>query len=442
MALERNMGRAMLCVMAMVLAIPVAVLGQGEPLGGVPTPKKDNPPRVRPAPNAVKQGAGVQPVNRNDVPEPTVKLKEGEVPAIKFDTPTYDFGRVRVGQDIKHDFWFTNTGTGPLELMKVKPSCGCTQAGGHDKIVQPGESGKIPIKLNPGRASGPIAKTILVHTNVEGEGSQVTLHIKGEVWHPIQATPASASFGRLTQDMAKTTTMERRLTIVNNTEASIELTGARCTNPSFKATSNVLEPGKRFELVISIVPPLANGPVTGSVEVDTTLADSPKVTIPVNAYVTADVDVTPNQLTLTGNRAGKMQRQFFIRNNTLNPVKISELSASNEALQLTLVETQPVGKSYRLTVDIPVDYEVPEAGDTINFKTDNLSVPDVTIPITASNLGRNVAQQFQFDPKAEKTVGPAAPGAVVKPAVATGEKPGEGAAKPAAGDTKPTGKQQ
>ena len=66
---------------------------------------------------------GVTPTARRKqaVPKPTVVLKSGEVPAIKFDTPVYDFGRVRAGKDIRHEFWFTNTGTGPLEILKVKP---------------------------------------------------------------------------------------------------------------------------------------------------------------------------------------------------------------------------------------------------------------------------------------------------------------------------------
>lgn len=55
-------------------------------------------------------------------PQPTVQLKPGEVPAIRFDTPTYDFGSTRAGPDIQHEFWFTNTGNGPLEILSVKPS--------------------------------------------------------------------------------------------------------------------------------------------------------------------------------------------------------------------------------------------------------------------------------------------------------------------------------
>jgi len=63
-----------------------------------------------------------RPKRRVSTPKPTVKLKPGEVPNIRFDTPTYNFGRVRGGTPIVHDFWFTNTGNGPLEILRVKPS--------------------------------------------------------------------------------------------------------------------------------------------------------------------------------------------------------------------------------------------------------------------------------------------------------------------------------
>ena len=56
-----------------------------------------------------------------NIPESTVKLKPGEIPQIEFDTPTYYFGRVRSGTDVHHDFWFTNNGSGPLEILAVWP---------------------------------------------------------------------------------------------------------------------------------------------------------------------------------------------------------------------------------------------------------------------------------------------------------------------------------
>ena len=362
--------------------------GQEVPGAKQPMPK---PGAMNPNPPQVK-------VPGQEIPEPTVKLKEGEIPAIKFDTPTYDFGRVRSGQEITHDFWFSNTGTGPLEVLKVRPSCGCTTASEYDKIVQPGQSGKIPIRLNTGHASGPIHKTIMINTNAPSEGAAVTLHIQGEVWQPIQATPASASFGRLTTDTAASASMERKLTVVNNTDEKIKITKVSSTNPSFKADVSELEEGKKFELTVAVVPPLSTGPVTGNIELTTTMTDNQKMLIPVNAYVTADVDVTPNQLTLTANRNGSVQRQFFIRNNTVNPVKITEQTASNEKLQLNVVETQPVGKAYRLTVDIPQDYVVAEGGDKIILKTDNPNVPELTVPINQAPVMADVTRQFGMQP--------------------------------------------
>lgn len=63
----------------------------------------------------------VQPGQPN-VPQATVQLKPGELPKIEFDTPIYDFGKMRTGKDVEHDFWFHNPGNGPLEILQVKPS--------------------------------------------------------------------------------------------------------------------------------------------------------------------------------------------------------------------------------------------------------------------------------------------------------------------------------
>ncbi len=77
-------------------------------------------PTKRPIARPPARGSKVR--RPQDTPQPTVQLKPGEVPGIKFDTPVYDFGRVKAGTEITHDFWFTNTGTGPLEILRAKPS--------------------------------------------------------------------------------------------------------------------------------------------------------------------------------------------------------------------------------------------------------------------------------------------------------------------------------
>jgi hypothetical protein len=75
-------------------------------------PQAVQPPNAK----AAAQHAGQAP------PKPTVVLKPGEKPGIKFDMLVYDFGKIRAGSDVVHEYWFTNTGNGPLEILQVKPS--------------------------------------------------------------------------------------------------------------------------------------------------------------------------------------------------------------------------------------------------------------------------------------------------------------------------------
>ncbi len=86
------------------------------PVGRNATPEKAQPPVSAPA-----SDPAVKPAPLNEIPKPTVVLNAGEVPAVVFKEPTHDFGRVRSGTDIAQDFEFANTGTGPLEILLVKP---------------------------------------------------------------------------------------------------------------------------------------------------------------------------------------------------------------------------------------------------------------------------------------------------------------------------------
>jgi hypothetical protein len=56
----------------------------------------------------------------------------GGTPQLVIDEPAYSFGNVEPssGQDAKisHTFIVRNVGSAPLEISRVKPSCGCTTA--------------------------------------------------------------------------------------------------------------------------------------------------------------------------------------------------------------------------------------------------------------------------------------------------------------------------
>ena len=118
-------------LIAMRLCTPVVVfLTAGVAYAKPPANETPKPSETGPTPpniQAAMRSPTTQPIKINqhglaDTPKPTVELKPGEAPQIEFDTPIYDFGKIKTGKDVEHDFWFHNPGNGPLEILQVKPS--------------------------------------------------------------------------------------------------------------------------------------------------------------------------------------------------------------------------------------------------------------------------------------------------------------------------------
>lgn len=100
-------------------------------------------------------------------------------PQIKFEKESHDFGKINEGVVAEYDFKFTNTGTAPLILTNVRPSCGCTTPDWPKDPIQPGKSSVIKVKYNSVNRPGAFHKSITVTSNI-GEESKV-LFIKGDV---------------------------------------------------------------------------------------------------------------------------------------------------------------------------------------------------------------------------------------------------------------------
>ncbi len=101
-----------------------------------------------------------------------------DVAVFSWDASVHDFGKIKQGIPVTHEFKFTNTGKAPLVVVNAQPSCGCTTPDWTKTPVPPGGSGFIKATFNAASA-GPFNKTITVTANVEG--GSMYLSIKGEV---------------------------------------------------------------------------------------------------------------------------------------------------------------------------------------------------------------------------------------------------------------------
>jgi len=229
-----------------------------------------------------------------------------------------------------------------------------------------------------------MSKTVTVYTNAPAPQATVTLTLQGDVWEAVASEPRTVNFGRLTAEAARAEGLTQKVTITNNMEARAELTEVRSTSPLFQAEAKPLEPGKKFELVVTVVAPLKSGNNSGAIELATGVPEAPKLSIPISVFVVPDVEVSPDSVTLPASRSGTTTRQLSVRNNTKSPVKISDLAVSNPALKVTLQEAQP-GTLYTITLEAPAGSQV-VASDKITFSTDCPTVPNVVVPVRETRV--------------------------------------------------------
>jgi hypothetical protein len=299
-------------------------------------------------------------------------------PKIQFETPVYDFVKIRSGEAVKHTFIFTNTGTATLEIKSVRPGCGCTAAGEWTKKVEPGMTGNIPIQVNTANfPAGPIAKVVTVESN-DGQQPSIVLQIKGAIWKPIEVTPnlAYMNVSADAPEAAKTT-----VKVTSNLEEPLTLSTPEISNKSFKAEVKTIKPGKEFQIELGMVPPVNPGAVQATVTLKTSSKEVPTITFTAYANVQPALMVNPPQITLPSGPLPAESRPFVtIENKGTKAVKVFAPAVVPENVGVQL--TEPRSNTFTLTLTFPVGFDLkPGQTSELTVKTSHPQYPVIKVPI-------------------------------------------------------------
>lgn len=93
---------------------------------------------------------------------------------------TWNFGEIKQGDVVNHDFVIKNVGKSQLMIRKVKASCGCTATKPQKTALAPGESTTISTTFNSKGKSGRQNKSVTVVTN-DPKLTSVMLRITGNI---------------------------------------------------------------------------------------------------------------------------------------------------------------------------------------------------------------------------------------------------------------------
>ncbi|MES2760843.1 MAG: DUF1573 domain-containing protein [Bacteroidota bacterium] len=111
-----------------------------------------------------------------------------DLPDIKFEEETHDFGRITQGEKVAYAFKFKNTGGSNLIVSSAHGSCGCTIPDYPKKPVLAGQEGVINVVFASEGKSGIVEKSITIVTNCEP--STKIIYIKANIIVPTSANPS------------------------------------------------------------------------------------------------------------------------------------------------------------------------------------------------------------------------------------------------------------
>src|SRR3989337_2142120 len=152
---------------------------------------------------------------------------------ISFEEQVYDFGKIYIGESVKHAFKFKNLGEGELIINNVKSSCGCTAALVSKNILHEEEEGEVEVKFNSGHYVGKVTKSIVVNSN-DPENSKYKLTITGEVIEEVSVNPRRINFGIVRRGDSCTKNVEIKIV----PELKIDIKKVESPNPYITITKN------------------------------------------------------------------------------------------------------------------------------------------------------------------------------------------------------------
>jgi len=271
-----------------------------------------------------------------------------QVPRLEVTPTELDFGRVWHGENPIREVVLKNTGSAPLEIIKIKARCGCVQANKPKSPLAPGESDVLEIQYKSKNRVGQIHRSVTIHTN-DPEQPVAKVKLTGEVKEIVEGEPGnSIAFGYVTIDERVTKSVD--LTVVYDEKLYLKLKGPDESEISnLKSTSEIsnlkstetapsarevyelkleeLEPGVKYRLTATTRPPLKPGVPTIDAILETGIERLPEVSVGVRAIVKPRVSLSTSRLYVSPRLNRATQRIVRLYYLTTQPVEITKIES-------------------------------------------------------------------------------------------------------------------
>lgn len=331
------------------------------------------------------------------------EAKAEKAPRLTIVEPVKDYGTVPKGDKLDWAFVVKNTGDADLQILAAKPGCGCTVAD-FDKVVKPGETGKVTAHVDTTAFAGPIAKTVTLETNDPSTPTaQLTIHAVVKPY--VEAYPAGFVRFNLLQGEADA----QAVTLYSEEEEPFQITKVESPVDWIKVdykkvddptqlAQGVGKPGQaQYKFNITVGGPDAKiGPIAEKVKIFTNSKHQPEYNVSVSGVVRPTYRVEPASGVNFGEVApadsGAIRSVMLHSNNLKQPDAFTVTKAESSSPFVTTAIKPGANKGdYEVTLQIAKDAKPGDLDGTVKIFTSDKINPVVTVPVRATIKGAAAA---------------------------------------------------
>jgi Protein of unknown function (DUF1573) len=326
------------------------------------------------------------------VSDATVKAAAEKAPHLTIIEPVRDFGTIPRGDKLDWTFQVKNTGNADLEIIAARPSCGCTVAD-FDKVIKPGQTGKVTAHVDTTNFAGPIAKAITLDTNDPSTPStQLTIHAVVKPY--VEAHPA----GFVRFNMLQGDTDVQTVTLYSEETEPFEILKVETPEPWIKVDYKKIEdPTQVVQTVgragqnqyrVNITAggnDAKIGPLAEKVHIVTNSKHSPDYWISVSGVIRPTFRVEPSgvnfgEIAPTDTAA---TRSVVLRSNNLKAPETFVVSKVESQVPGVTANVKPTANKgeYEVTLQVAPTAKAGDVDGNVTIYTNDKVTPVVTVPV-------------------------------------------------------------
>jgi hypothetical protein len=253
-----------------------------------------------------------------------------------------------------------------------------------DKVIPPGQEGKVTLSVKTKNMSGKFAKSATISSN-DPKKPTIKIRLKGEVKQYISVKPSP----RLYLTGHEGDIITKTLKIINHQDSPLKLTHIESTiDDKIDYQLKHLAEGKEYELTVKTQKGV-DGRSRGKITVTTNNEKKPKIEIRVSINLKDELTISPTTLYFGNINIKSKPDKSPARNNLTkyitvkkekgDPIKIKKIVPGSDLIH-TKIETKEEGKRYIIIVTLDKD-KLQEGliNDTLEIHTNYKKRPVVKI---------------------------------------------------------------